>query len=50
MPSFLNKGIYVLVLLPMQMPTCAIVGISFDVTDWKKLKSGEVVLFDYPKK
>lgn len=36
--------------LPMEMPTCAIAGISFDVTDWKKAKIGELVLFDYPKK
>ena len=36
--------------LPMDMPTCAIAGISFDVTDWKKAKSGELFLFDYPKK
>lgn len=36
--------------LPMDMPTCAIAGISFDVTDWKKAKEGELFLFDYPKK
>jgi len=36
--------------LPMEMPTCAIAGISFDVTDWKKAKEGELFLFDYPKK
>lgn len=36
--------------LPMEMPTCAIAGISFDVTDWKKAKTGELFLFDYPKK
>ncbi len=36
--------------LPMEMPTCAIVGINFDVTDWKKVKTGELFLFDYPKK
>lgn len=36
--------------LPMEMPTCAIVGIKFDTNDWKKAKSGELVLFDYPKK
>ncbi len=36
--------------LPMEMPTCAIAGIKFDVTDWKKVKEGELFLFDYPKK
>ena len=36
--------------LPMELPTCAIAGISFDVTDWKKAKEGELFLFDYPKK
>ena len=36
--------------LPMDMPTCAIAGISFDTNDWKKAKTGELVLFDYPKK
>ena len=36
--------------LPIEMPTCAIVGIYFDVTDWKNAKNGELFLFDYPKK
>lgn len=36
--------------LPMEMPTCAIAGINFDVTDWKKAKKGDLFLFDYPKK
>ena len=36
--------------LPMEMPTCAIVGINFDTNDWKKAKTGELCLFDYPKK
>ncbi len=36
--------------LPMDMVTCAIVGISFDTDDWKKVKTGELFLFDYPKK
>ncbi|MBK6984991.1 MAG: histidine phosphatase family protein [Bacteroidetes bacterium] len=36
--------------LPMEMPTCAIVGIKFDTNDWKKAKSSELILFDYPKK
>ena len=36
--------------LPMELPTCAIAGISFDVSDWKKVKQGELFLFDYPKK
>ncbi len=36
--------------LPMELPTCAIAGISFDVSDWKSVKQGELFLFDYPKK
>lgn len=36
--------------LPMEMPTCGIVGISFDTDDWKKIKTGELLMFDYPKK
>lgn len=36
--------------LPMVLPTCAIAGISFDVSDWKKAKEGDLFLFDYPKK
>jgi phosphohistidine phosphatase len=36
--------------LPMAMTTCAIAGIRFDVTDWKKAKTGDLFLFDYPKK
>ena len=36
--------------LPMEFPTCAIAGIRFDVTDWKKAKTGDLFLFDYPKK
>ena len=36
--------------LPMELPTCAIVGISFNTNDWKKAKEGELFLFDYPKK
>ena len=36
--------------LTMEIPTCGIVGIKFDLTDWKKAKEGELFLFDYPKK
>lgn len=38
--------------LPAEMPTCAIAGISFSVDAWSsiKQKSGELFLFDYPKK
>lgn len=38
--------------LPMDMPTCAIVGIRFDCMKWKDLKTtkGELFLFEYPKK
>lgn len=36
--------------LPMELPTCAIAGIKFDVTDWKKAKTGDLFLFDFPKK
>lgn len=36
--------------LSMELPTCAIAGISFDVSDWKKTKQGELFLLDYPKR
>ena len=38
--------------LPMEMPTCAIAGIEFTINAWSDLKpkSGELFLFDYPKK
>lgn len=36
--------------LPMELPTCGIAGISFNVTDWKKAKEGKLFLLDYPKK
>jgi phosphohistidine phosphatase len=36
--------------LPMELPTCAIAGLSFDISDWKKAKDGKLFLFDYPKK
>ena len=36
--------------LPMELPTCAIAGISFNTNDWKKANTGELFLFDYPKK
>jgi phosphohistidine phosphatase len=42
----LSKG------LPNEMPTCSIAGISFAVDSWSsvKHKSGDLILFDYPKK
>lgn len=38
--------------LPMEMTTCAIVGIHFDIENWNdiKTKTGELFLFEYPKK
>lgn len=36
--------------LPMEMSTCAVAGIQFNVTKWSEIKMGELVLFDYPKK
>lgn len=38
--------------IPNEMPTCAIAGISFNISSWKeiKTKTGELFLFDYPKK
>lgn len=38
--------------LPMEMPTCAVAGIRFDVENWNTVKagSGQLFLFDYPKK
>lgn len=42
----LSKG------LPMEMPTCAMAGIRFGVESWNRIKaqSGDLFLFDYPKK
>ena len=36
----------------VEMPTCAIIGISFDISNWKDIKanSGKQLLFDFPKK
>jgi phosphohistidine phosphatase len=36
----------------IEMPTCAIVGISFNIENWKdvKVNTGEQILFDFPKK
>ena len=38
--------------LPIEMPTCALAGINFDMNSWAdiKIKKGELFLFDYPKK
>jgi phosphohistidine phosphatase len=38
--------------LPAEMPTCAVAGISFNVDSWAEIKqkSGELFLFDYPKR
>ncbi|MBI3519486.1 MAG: histidine phosphatase family protein [Bacteroidetes bacterium] len=36
--------------LPMELPTCGITGIRFNVRDWKNVKQGDLFLFDYPKK
>lgn len=38
--------------IPNEMPTCGIAGISFNSDSWSsiKQKSGELLLFDYPKK
>jgi phosphohistidine phosphatase len=36
--------------LPMEMPTCGIAGISFEIDNWKNAKHGDLFLFDYPKK
>lgn len=38
--------------IPKEMPTCAMAGISFNTNNWKEIKSktGELFLFDYPKK
>lgn len=34
------------------LPTCAVVGIKFDLQNWSHISSsmGEVILYDYPKK
>jgi phosphohistidine phosphatase len=49
-PTISNVAQHLTQALPMEMPTCAIAGISFEVTDWEKAKEGELFLFDYPKK
>jgi phosphohistidine phosphatase len=38
--------------LPMEMPTCAVAGIQFEISDWQqvKTKTGELFMFEYPKK
>lgn len=38
--------------LPMEMPTCAVAGIQFSTESWSSIKprSGELILFDYPRK
>lgn len=35
-----------------EMPTCAIVGLKFEVNSWSEVErhSGKIILFDYPKK
>ena len=49
-PTISDVGQQLTQSLPMEMPTCAIAGISFALTDWRKITTGELVLFDYPKK
>lgn len=49
-PTISNVAQHLTQALPMEMPTCAIAGINFDLSDWKKVKSGELFLYDYPKK
>jgi phosphohistidine phosphatase len=36
----------------VNMPTCSIVGIEFEVDSWKEVErgKGQVILFEYPKK
>lgn len=36
----------------IDMPTCAVCGIEFDVDSWRQIKyaSGKVILYEYPKK
>jgi phosphohistidine phosphatase len=38
--------------LPVEMPTCAVAGIQFTISKWADVKAGtgELILFDYPKK
>jgi phosphohistidine phosphatase len=49
-PTISDVAQHITQALPMELPTCAITGIKFDVTDWKKAKEGDLFLFDYPKK
>lgn len=48
-PTISNVAQHLTQALPMEMSTCAIAGIRFDVTDWKKAKEGDLFLFDFPK-
>jgi len=51
-PTISDTADYLCKGLPMEMPTCAVAGIRFDVENWSKCKtkSGDLFLFDYPKK
>jgi phosphohistidine phosphatase len=49
-PTITNLAQQLTLSVPMNMPTCAIAGISFDIYDWKKATNGKLTLFDYPKK
>ena len=49
-PTISDVAIILTKALPTEMPTCATAGISFNTDDWKKALSGELFLFDYPKK
>jgi len=49
-PTISDVAQYLTQALPMEMPTCGMAGISFEVNDWKKAKEGNLFLFDYPKK
>lgn len=51
-PTISNVAETLVKALPMEMPTCAIAGISFDCSKWLEVKNnqGNLFLFDYQKK
>jgi phosphohistidine phosphatase len=49
-PTISNLAQQLTQLLPMDLPTCAVSGITFDIHDWQQATTGKLILFDYPKK
>ncbi|MES2516379.1 MAG: histidine phosphatase family protein [Bacteroidota bacterium] len=49
-PTISNLAQQLTQALPLDMPTCAIAQIKFDINDWKKVITGQLISFEYPKK